>query len=393
MSIKISGRMRRAGGGLMLVCALTALWGGGRVWAASGITGTVTDATTGKVVAGQKVTLTFFQDQTQLVPVTVVTDAKGAFSQPSPPAGATSLQTETVYRGADYRSEPVVLEAGKPVDLPLKVYAPTRDAAKVSATNWLVWVDPGSGGISVQQDVEWSNTGKDAYIGTGPPDKRSVTQVPISAGATDMQFLGLYLNGGGRVEGDTFVGTQPLVPGPSSATLRYTVTALTQLTLPITLPTQSLHVFVPAGYTVTAPGLIPGGQVTDRGTSYQVFTGTGLAPGDKVQVTLAAGAAPGSASSVPFIAAGIGLLVLVAAVFIVRRVRGERRPRPSVKSAARAEAADKPSTDDGEEALLIEEIAALDIAFEQGLLEKDVYDRLRTRAKNSLLKQRQEAKS
>jgi hypothetical protein len=283
------------------------------------------------------------------------------------------------------------LDAGKPVEVTLKVYAPTTDASTVSATNWLVWIDPGAGGISVQQDVEWSNTGKSAYIGTGPLDKRSVTQVPISAGATDMQFLGLYLAGGGRVQGDIFVGSQPLVPGPSSATLRYTVAALSQLTLPITLPTQSLHVFVPAGYTVTAPGLIPGGQVADRGTSYQVFTGTGLAPGDRVQVTLAAGTTPGSASSLPFVAAGTALLLLVAAVFILRRVRGGRRPRASGKSPSRSTSMDKPSQ--GDDALLIEEIAALDIAFEQGLLEKDSYERLRARAKNSLVQQRLEARS
>ncbi len=210
-----------------------------------------------------------------------------------------------------------------------------------------------------------------------------------------MQFLGLYLDGGGRVEGDAFVGTQPLVPGSSSATLRYTVATLSQLTIPITLPTQSLHVFVPAGFTVTAPGLVPGGQVSDRGTSYQVFTGTGLAPGAKVQVTLAAGPAPESASSVPFVAAGVALLVLVAAVFIWRRVRGDRRPRVSGKSPARSPSAAATASSDGEgEAdLLIEEIAALDIAFEQGLLEKDVYDRLRAKAKNTLLQQRQGAGS
>jgi hypothetical protein len=166
---------------------------------------------------------------------------------------------------------------------------------------------------------------------------------------------------------------------------------LSQLTLPITLPTQSLHVFVPAGYTVTAPGLIPGGQVADRGTSYQVFTGTGLAPGDRVQVTLAAGPTPGSASSLPFVAAGAALLVLVAAVFILRRVRAGPRPRASGKSPARSAVMDKPSQ--GDDALLIEEIAALDIAFEQGLLEKDSYVRLRARAKNSLLQQRLEARS
>jgi hypothetical protein len=363
----------------------------GRAFAASGITGSVMDGTTGKTVAAQKVTLSFFKDQTQLPPVTVVTDAKGSFTEPSQPAGATSLQAETVYRGANYRSEPLTLVAGKSVELTLKVYAPTTDTSTVSATNWLVWIDPGAGGISVQQDVEWSNTGKSAYIGTGPLDKRSVTQVPISAGATDMQFLGLYLAGGGRVQGDIFVGSQPLVPGPSSATLRYTVAALSQLTLPITLPTQSLHVFVPAGYTVTAPGLIPGGQVADRGTSYQVFTGTGLAPGDRVQVTLAAGPTPGSASSLPFVAAGTALLLLVAAVFILRRVRGGRRPRASGKSPSRSTSMDKPSQ--GDDALLIEEIAALDIAFEQGLLEKDSYERLRARAKNSLVQQRLEARS
>ncbi len=206
------------------------------------IAGRVVDATHHRPVADQPVTLSTYRGETRLSTASATTDPRGAFSFAAPAPNATSFQVTTTYRGGSYRSPLTQLEGPIP-PVTLKVFSPTTDAAAIAQTNWVVWVDPMPGGIVVQQDFAWQNDGTTAYIG---PDARGgvVTEAPLSPAATNVQYLGLFLNGGGRVVGDVYQGTQPIVPGGSSATVRYVVASLRQLRLVTPLPTSSLHVFV-----------------------------------------------------------------------------------------------------------------------------------------------------
>lgn len=389
---QIPGRIRPRS--LVLVAAVALAWGSAASASASplGVRGTVIDATTHRPVPDQRVLLVAYAGETQVSSVAGRTDPQGSVSFDAPPSNATGFQLVTTYRGGTYRT-PVTQTDGAAKPVTLKVYEPTTDPAAIAQTNWVVWIDPMPGGVVVQQDLTWTNDGTTAYIG---PDQKGgvVTQVPLAPEARDVQVLGLYLNGGGRVRGAAYEGTQPIVPGTSTATVRYVVPSVGALNLTSPLATGNLHVFVADGSTVLAPGMTPGGQITDRGTDYQVFTAAGVAPGRSMAISLSP-APQTDVHAAPYVAAGVALLLLVAAIAVwrVRRRRRGRPPAASRTSPARvtASAADRAShassagphgTEDAED--LLEEIAAIDIAFEEGLIAPDTYERLRTAAKDRL---------
>ena len=355
-----------------------------------GISGRVIDATHDRPVADQAVTLATFQGESRLSTAESTTDAHGAFSFDPAPSNATGFQVLTTFQGGTYRS-PITQLADPLAPVTVKVFAPTTDPAEIAQTNWVVWVDPMPGGIVVQQDFAWKNDGTAAYIG---PDTKGgvVTEVPLSPAAKNVQYLGSYLNGGGRIVGNTYQGTQPIVPGKSDGTVRYVVATLDGLRLVSPLATRSLHVFVPTDLHVSAPAMTTAGQITDRGTTYQVLTAANVPAQRIVTVGLMPAPQP-KGDAWPFAIAGFVILMLVV-VLSVRRVRGGARQRqqvmrrrrasqvPSAPGTSRRPSHDATSPDETE--VLLEEIAAIDVAFEEGLLEPATYERVRSAAKERL---------
>jgi hypothetical protein len=407
---------------IVSACALA--WGPAAMAAAKdGISGTVVNGTTDAPAANQEVTLSLFDQQTQTGTSTATTDADGAFSFAAPPEGTQGYQVSTTYADVIFRSPPTQYTPGQPAEVTLNVYETTTDAADVTLASWIVWVDQEGEGAAVQHDLQWSNGGDSAYVGeqTAPDGSPITTQVPLEPGASNPQFLGLYLDTPGQTLGDRYVNSQALVPGDSSATVRYNVSDLSQLTLPVTLPTTTLQLFVPTGVTVTAEGLTTSGEVTDRGITYQVFNAQNLKAGDTLRVELS-GLTGGGARS-PLLWVGIGIVVIAALGGIVawlllrRRARRQQpvrkgavqrgrqpqdpakngRPRqtPAARRAELVAAAAYDSDDDTEVDvdeqfdLLIDEIAALDLAHEKGLIEQDSYETLRAAAKGRLLRLRE----
>ena len=351
------------------------------------ITGKVVDVTHHRPVADQPVTLLLYRGQTRLPTTSTTTDASGSFSFASPSVSATGFQITTAYRGGTYRTP--LTSLGDPASpVTVKVFASTSDPAAIRQTSWVVWVDPMPGGVVVQQDFGWRNDGTRAYVGRGGV----VTEVPLAPGATNVQYLGLYLNGGGRIVGDAYRGTQPIVPGKSSATVRYVVPSLSGLRLVSPLATDSLHVFVASDLAASAPGTSGAGTITDRGTTYQVLTAANAPAGRVIAVDLKAAPRPRPTPAWPFALAGFVLLVLIG-VLVVRRYRrrasrggvsrsprGTRRLRPHDPS--RPSSPVTASEEDTE--VLLEEIAAIDVAFEEGLLDPATYERVRAAAKDRL---------
>lgn len=408
---------------IVSACALA--WGPAAAAAAKdeGISGTVVNGTTDAPVAEQEVTLSLFDSQTQIGTSTATTDADGAFSFATPPEGTQGYQVSTTYADVIFRSPATEYAPGQPAEVALSVYETTTDPADVALATWIVWVDQEGEGAAIQHDLQWSNGGDSAYVGeqTAPDGSPITTQVPLEPGASNAQFLGLYLDTPGQTLGDRYVNSQALVPGDSSATVRYNVSDLGQLTLPVTMATTTLQLFVPTGVTVTAEGLTTSGQVTDRGITYQVFNAQNLKAGDTLQVELS-GLTGGGARS-PLLWVGIAIVAIAALGGIVawlllrRRARRQqpvgkgaaqrsRQPqdpakngRPRQTSAARraelVAAAAYDSDDDTEVDvdeqfdLLIDEIAALDLAHEKGLIEQRSYEALRAAAKERLLRLRE----
>jgi hypothetical protein len=381
---------------------------------AGGIEGKVVNGTAGGPVAGLEVTLTVTDDSGQKTS-TATTGRDGAFTFPAPAGGATSFSVSATYEGAEFATAELSADAAR-TPVALEVFEPTTEPGDVSQTSWVAWVDREGTSVAVQQDVEWKNDGERAYVGASPGG--AVTQMPLAEGATNFQFLGLYLERPGRVQGPTFVDTTPLLPGTTQATLRYSTGALESLTFPVAMATDSFRLFVPADVTVESPALTAMGQTTDRGVAYAIYGASDLAAGDRIEVGLTG--LSGASGTSPTVVILVGSLVVLAlGIFVVWRIgrargprrgqlvarrsasrvgRGsprERRPaarerRPATTSASARGRSNghrrEPAEEDEDVELLIDEIAALDLSYERGVLDEKTHRALRDAAKRRLLR-------
>lgn len=391
--------------------------------AGEGITGTVLNSTTATGAGNLPVTVQYFNQQGKVGTEKVTTAPTGTFTA-TPPADASGYQLFATYKGAEYVGAAAKLETGKVTTAKLTVFQPTTEPKKVVQTDWVIWVDQETGGTAVQQDFGWSNGGDTAYV--GPAGGGPVVTVPLPQDATNIQFLGTFLEARGDLANSAYVSTAPIVPGDSTATIRYTTANLTELTLPVTFDTRNFSLFVPAGLQAESPQLRLVGQITDNGPdgqplTYQQYTSDTLTAGTTIAVTLAPSSGGGTdshATTLLLVIAGLAVLAAVGFWLIGRRRAadattpakgGPRKARPAqpqrrpaktdgstavrieVREPAGNGQARKPArrdvavADDDEVQLLIDEIAALDLSFEQGLLEERSYRRLRVAAKDRLL--------
>jgi hypothetical protein len=273
-----------------------------------------------------------------------------------------------------------------------------------------VWVDVSGSTMAVQQDVELSNTGTSAYVGTAkvqgdtPGNKTAAVQLPIAKGAGSFAYLGQFEVCCSVMSPDMWAHTTPVVPGQTIATMRYEAPLTSTLEFPATLPATSFTLLVPSGMAVKAEGLTADGTRDSKGTTYDVYkAASGIPSGMAMTVVIGSEA---QSLSPWWIVAG-ALLALAAAVLIVwmvRRGREQARLRAEAaaeeaRAAARAEAraarrrrtatsSPNGTTTAGTGAaaisvvddvdLLADELAMLDVAFESGsLTDEAAYRRVR----------------
>jgi hypothetical protein len=398
---------------LLLVLLMPAVPAGA---ATAGVEGRVVDATAGRGVGGIEVTLHVYDQGGEAGTTTAATDADGRFMLPAPSGAATSFAVSAVFRGGEFVTPELSLPSTAPVTL--KVYEPTSDASEVRQSSWVVWVDRQDASVAVQQDVEWTNTGDHAYI--GPTPGGPVERLPLVAGATGFQFLDLFLDRPGTVQGSAFVDDAPLAPGTTKGTLWYQAPNADRLSFTMPLETKSFRLFVPADVTVEAAELRAMGQTTDQRASsavtYSVYGADELAAGKRIDIRLS-GLRTEARSPILVIAGG-SVLVLALGAFVVWWLGRPRRRRavslparrsgsrvgkgaPAPKARARTGGPKphgnggrrrRPDEDDDVE-LLIDEIAALDLSHERGLLDDRTHRALREAAKRRLLRARDDART
>ncbi len=397
----------------------------------TGIAGTVVNGTDGGKVEDLEVTLHRYSGDTEVGTWTATTNDEGAFSFPGLAADPTSSYRLTArYVDVEYGTDPLQFTAGETRSVTLKVYETTTSPDRVTIARWIVWVDREGEGAAVQHDLDFANSAEKAYTGTEAvgEGQRAVIRIPLAPGARDFQYLGTFMECCGLVEGDTFVHTKPVLPGRSQATLRYSTGRLSSLSFPVQYPTKSFTLLVPAGVDVTSDGLTTSGDTEDRGTTYRVFTATDLAAGDTIRVSLTGLERHPRSSLVLLLLTIAGVAVVAAlALWLSARRRVDRRPAgrrtgrdrvgsrragPAQQSLGRrdakplerqraARASRLPTPTNGERgrpppeepeedevAVLVEEIAALDLSFERGVLDERTYRRLRTATKGRLLRLR-----
>jgi hypothetical protein len=379
------------------------------------IKGSVVNGTTATAAGNLPVTVLYFDDNGKIGQANVTTDAGGGFTV-APPAAAAGYQVVATYKGAEFASPATQLLAGQPSVSKLQIFEPTATTTDVAQTDWIVWLDREGDGIAVQQTFGWANRSDAAYVGKNG----AVVTVPLPPQAANFQFLDTFLEQRGSVKGDAYVSSAPIVPGTSGGTIRFTAPGTPSLQFPVTFQTKSFQMFVPAGITVTSPQLRLAGTTTDNGVTYQVMTADGtLQPGTVLDATLQVEAAQAEGSSTSLLLLIAGLAALAAIAFWLlgkRRARAEQRAaaakrpvkKPAKGTPAKAKSNAKTGAGNGHRAtapkpvrtkdatpetaeadedvdLLIDEIAALDLSFEQGLLDERTYRRLRVAAKDRLL--------
>ncbi|HZD16979.1 MAG TPA: carboxypeptidase-like regulatory domain-containing protein [Actinomycetota bacterium] len=396
--------LARAGVGVWLVTALA--WTPPAVAQTTvGIQGTVQNGTTDEPVVGVEVSLQLFSQQGDLGVMTATSGRSGRFSFDQLPEGVAGYQLAASYGGAEYRTVAQAYTAGQSRRETVTVFEPTDDPGVVTLTDYIVWLDRTDTGMAVQHDLSWSNSGNRAYVGDGD----AVVSVPLPADATNLQYLGTFLEIPGAIRDGAYASNAPIVPGTTTATLRYEAPALSALTLPIGFATDNFQLFVPQDIRVRSPALRLSGTVEDQGLTYTVYQGQGLTPGTAIEAAMEEGSGDGGGGLAIWmlLAAAALAATLVLGVWFVarRRAAGSSRPRRARRRARRpertprTEAAPKPirvaqpsgNGHDGPAAgedvdLIIDEIAALDLSFEKGLLDERRYTRLRVAAKDRLLR-------
>ena len=290
------------------------------------IEGEVVNGTDEAPVADAEVTLQLFSAQADLGTLSAITNAKGRFSFTDLPAGVAGFQLAATYQDAVYRSVATGFTAGQTIEQTLTVWEPTISPKDVTLTDYIVWVDREGEGVAVQHDFAWTNAGDTAYVGgseggTGGPSD-GVVSVPLPQGVTSLQYLGTFLENPGQVVGQTFVSQAPIVPGQSSATVRYNAPPLSSLTLTTPFAATSIQLFVPQDVTVTATALRLSGTVTDRGVTYQVYAAQDIAAGTTIDISMSQGETGTSPTNTAmWILLGVAGLVILGGLvaFAIRR--------------------------------------------------------------------------
>lgn len=351
------------------------------------VNGSVANGTSGSPTPGNlDATLYYFAGgDSNTVPVTqsVKVDATGHFTVSDLDAKAGDIVAAAItYADVAYTSDTVtVTENAKTVDLPIRVYEPTTSTSAIHIDTLHIIAQPGAGAVQVIEVYFISNLGDRSVANTtGDPTLRFT----LPAGATGFQGMsntpGVYVQ---TVDGFEYRDAVP--PGSR------TVQAIVTYQLPVngdvildrapTYPVNSVDMLVSAG------DLKPSGdQFIDRGTqdfqgeTYQVLAGGPFPANEKLAFRLAK---PASVD-VKLIAAVALLVVGGAGIgFGLWRMRSSRESEPAAARKPKPQAVKVAEVD--REALL-DQIAALDDAYEAGQIAEADYRKRREALKTKLLR-------
>ena len=348
------------------------------------VDGTIANGTVGvDAPANLEVTLFHFPGGTgdTVITRTVTTDEAGAFTAsytdiaPGDVVVASLTYADVTYRdGVEYDG------TTSTADLQFQVFEPTADTGAIRLQTLHVIAMPGSDAIDVNEIYVISNLGDRVLLNTtGEPALRF--HLPEQASA--VQLLDGAVEGAFATSPDGFDYYEAVPPGEDTARLviAYQLplgAADAVLDRTLNYPAQSVNVLIASQDWQGSSGqLLDRGPQDIQGQTYQQFSGGPIAAGQ----TLALRLAPPRPSIDPKLAAGIGLLVVgIAAVgYGVWRTRAQQEaPRRGGRSKPKAAPADRDA--------LIDQIAALDDAFDAGEIEPSAYRKQREALKARLLR-------
>lgn len=341
------------------------------------VSGTVTNASSGETPEGLAVTLRGFDHFEELLSLTTEVGPDGGFLFED-----VDLQPELVffveaefqnsYYGSDFY---VVKEGDTSLDLSFDVYETTTDTSALVIDRVHVFFNyPSPEVVQVITQVSVSNQGTSTVISEREiePNLRFI----LPEGATNLIFEQGAIGQPYVTTADGFGDPSPVRPGESAYQILYAYELPYSRTMEwaqgVTLPADLVVVFVPGeGLKIESDTLEANGTETFEGITYQVFSGTDFEAGDRFGLTLS-GRSP--AAGTDFSLQGDTFTTLIGLAGLALAAVGVWswfRPKKRVDYAGSADA-------------LIDEIIALDEAFEAGELGEAEYQNRRAKLKRKL---------
>jgi hypothetical protein len=351
------------------------------------IRGEVLNETTGEPQPGVRVTLTTARDDgSNPRRITDTTDARGRYLFEGLATG------DDRYYAVDARHDDGLF-AGGVVRLPadtarppviestLRVWDTTTDPAAIVVRRDSIFVVPSDDGVGVIEAVVVANIADEAYIGRGRalgaerdgavaslgfavPAGAELPPVPVVESDIDIPSLVETSFG--------FAATVAIPPGQWRVVYSYQVPGeggTYDLSRPALYPTLEVGVYAGDPLTIDGSRVEPDGTREVRDKTYDLYSSSGtLEAGDSIAMIAVAEA---SASSLLGIGAGVAGVLAGAALLVVLVRRCSRRFAPADAGPAARED-------------VVEAIARLDLAKEQGLVPEAEWAERREALKQSL---------
>jgi mono/diheme cytochrome c family protein len=352
------------------------------------ISGTITNATTGQPAANLTVNLGIFDAASLLEERQATTDGAGFFRFGDLPTDATLIYAAQVEypAGIPLGSGVLQFEAGQTtINLPMFVYETTGDSSGIRAERVHFIIEFDAGQLLVAELMVFGLSGDRTYVG----DANGVLRFTLPAGAEGLEISGEELGGRYQLAADGFVDLLPLPPGKGvrqilfSYRLPYAGSTL-DLARTIPYPADNVNALVTdVGAQVTSQQLVNQGLRQTQGGSFINLVGQNVPANQPITLRFAnapSTAAGGSGSRLAPAGADRGLLlILVGAMGLVVALlvawpmwRRRAAAGPTVPPPADREG-------------LIDALARLELAFEDGQLSESAYGEQRLRLKARLM--------
>ncbi|MFN2588526.1 MAG: carboxypeptidase-like regulatory domain-containing protein [Actinomycetota bacterium] len=388
MPTVFTGRLNPAALGIAVVLVFAA----GPATAAAGqaarqgtIKGRVVNETTGRPQPRVRVTLTSARDDgSGLEEYGTTTDERGRYLFPNLATGNDRFYAvDARYQRGLFAGGVVRLPGNTTsppvIDSTLRVWETTTDPRAIVIRRDSIFIVPSDDGVGVIEAVQVTNVADEAYIGRGRalgaerdggvaslgfavPATATLPPSPIVDSDIDIPAIVETSFG--------FAATIAIPPGNRRIVYSYEVQGdggNYDLSRPVVYPTLEVGVYAADPLTIDANRVEPGGTRDLRGKTYTFYSSDEtLEAGDRLQMVAVAEASAGNLLALG--AAVAAVLVAAAGVLVLLR---RRRPHARPGEAASREE-------------LVEAIARLDLAREQGLVSDDEWGPRRADLKRRL---------
>ncbi len=363
----------------------------------------VSNGSSGEHLANQPVRLIIFEQEQFVETREGETDDQGRARFTGLPTAPTwAYVAETTYQGLTYHGEVGQFSPdSNMIEISVSVYDPgaSKEAISIDRSHWLVDIS-NPAFVDIGEVYAFLNTADHVYTGEAASGQEAprVLEIPLPDDAIHISVEGETLGERFILDGTTLIDTQPLPPGNTQIFLRYSLPVekgRVTLSHPLLYPTKMLNLLAPdIGISIDAPDWQQGDPIpTQSGAflNYSIFdlpagamptaTLNGITEdiltsttSDEPQQVIDRNAAPGVSGTpyLPWIVSGLGLIVLGGGVAI-----GWRKHRQTLAAV--------PDLREEQKKALIQQMAALDDAFESGEITGDEYHKQRNTLKLQLI--------